>query len=268
MTEVVTDRRMDVAGGVADPPGSVAEPRPTSSALIRERALGLIQGLVADGIISGIDLRAFVPSANDPLDPESLRQDYESWFKSIGIEATAGRPFTLDRCPFTREELAKAAADGWIPVVSPKGLTAHQLAEAFRFRTWATADPLVTAPPEEEDLWFLTPGDLEPADANVPARDIRQRYEDSGMLGLSLQRYMIVVARLRHLTGQLPDYRWWVWIMRGRYDRSGYLIAGFDPNRMFSVHAWMPSFRASFVGSRPIRICERIAHPSDYRNSA
>jgi hypothetical protein len=238
-------------------------PAPTSTALTRERALGLVQGLLADGIISGTDLRSYVPSTMDPHDPESLRQEYESWFKAIGIETVTGRPLNLGPCPYTRDELVEAAADGWIPVVSPQGLSLDEAARLFHLDTWAASDPLVTSPPEEEDLWFLTPGGLIPTDPNQSARELRRRYEQEDMAGLSLQRYMIVTARLRHLTGQAPDFRWWVWIMRGRYDRSGFLIAGFDPNGRFSVHGWMPNFQAGFVGSRPIKICPRIAQPDD-----
>jgi hypothetical protein len=259
MTDVQTAKSPDLAAQAFPTP----PPAAPVSALTRDRALGLIQGLLADGIITGVDLRAYVPSVEDPLDPEAVRQDYEAWFRSAGIETVTGRRFTLGPCPFTREELADAAVEGWIPVVSPTGLRVEEVAAGLRFDTWATSDPLVTAPPEEEDFWFLTPAALVPEDGNTTAREVRQTYDRTGHLGMSLQRYMIVAARLRHLTGQLPDYRWWVWIMRGRYDRSGFLIAGFDPNQRFSVHAWMPNFQAAFVGHRPIRVSPRIAAAPD-----
>ncbi|GAB3984188.1 hypothetical protein V1634_34870 [Plantactinospora veratri] len=266
MTDTRTDNQIggSTTGASARDPYAPAR---SPSALTRDRALGLVQGLLADGIISPTDLRAYVPEVADPFDPESLRQDYETWFRANGIETVTGRKFSLGPCPYTAEELMQAKADGWIPVVSPKGLSLTETARTFHCDTWATSDPLVTAPAEEEDLWFLTPGDLVPQDANVSARELRQRYDKDGSLGLSLQRYIILTARLRHLTGQAPDFRWWVWIMRGRYDRSGFMIAGFDPNNRFSVHAWMPQFRASFVGARPIRICPRIAGPSDHNTA-
>lgn len=237
-------------------------PQRSDAGLTRNRALGLIQGLLADGIVSPLDLRAFAPDEVDKSDPEVVRQDYEAWFKALGIETVTGRPFTLSECPYTRAELSQAAVDGWIPVVSPKGLTMGELAETFHYESWATSDPLVSSPPEEEDLWFLTPASLVPEYSNCSAKEARQRNESGEMLGLSLQRYMILSARLRHLTGEQPDFRWWVWMLRGRYDRSGFLIAGFDPNNRFSVHAWMPGFRASFVGSRSITVCPRIAGPT------
>ncbi len=251
-----TQERLD-ANRQATPPGS------PPAALTRERALGLVQGLLADGIIAGTDLRAYVPAAVDPHDPESLRQDYEAWFKGIGIEMVTRRPFSIGSCPYTREELVEAAAEGWFPVVSPQGLTLDEVARMCGHQTWATSDSLVTSPPEEEDLWFLTPSSLVPEDPNVSARELRQRYDRDGLMGLSLQRYMIVAARLHHLTGQAPDQRWWVWITRGRYDRSGFMIAGFDPNGRFSVHGWMPNFQAGFVGARPIKICPRVAGPHE-----
>jgi hypothetical protein len=243
-------------------------PAPRDPMLTRDRALDLVQGLLVDGIISPTDLRAYVPAAVDPYDPEVLRQDYESWFQACGIEVATQRKFKLAPCPFVREELAEAAEQGWIPVVSPKDLTLPEVATTFQCPTWATTDPLVSAPPEEEDLWFLTPASLVPDDANSSARELRKKYEEHDLLGLSLQRYIIISARLRYLTGQQPDHRWWVWIFRGRYDRSGFMIAGFDPNNRFSVHAWLPQFQASFVGSRPIRICQRIALAGQYERAS
>lgn len=250
-----------------DQGGVAVESEQRRSTVIRDRALSLVEGLLADGTLTSLDLRRFVTGVEDPFEPEALRQDFESWFKAFGIEQVTGRRFSLGECPFTREELTAASSEGWIPVVSPQGLTLAEVSETLHLPTWATTDPLVTSPPEEEDLWFLTPGSLTPEDGNKSARELRKAYDAEGWLGLSLQRYMIVAARLRHLTGEAPDARWWTWIMRGRYDRSGFMIAGFDPNGSFSVHAWMPEFRAGFVGSRPIRICPRIAPPPDVRRS-
>jgi hypothetical protein len=227
--------------------------------LTKDRAIPLVQAFIADGILTGRDLARFVPSTDDPFEPESLRRDLEEWFVRLGIEIVTGRPFSLGPCPFEREELVQADRDGWLPLVSPKGLSLQDTSALFRFETWATTDPLVTSPPEEEDLWFLVPKTTTPGKGNVSAQEARKRGEADGYIGLSLQRYMIFAARMQFVTGELPDFRWWVWMLRGRYDRSGFLIAGFDPNQRFSVHAWMPSFRASFVGHRPVQVCERIA---------
>jgi hypothetical protein len=232
-----------------------------SVALTKERAIPLVQAFIADGILTGRDLARFVPSNDDPHDPESLRRDLEQWFVRLGVELVTGRPFSLGPCPFTREELEQADQDGWMVLVSPRGLTLGETSELFRFETWATTDPLVTSPPEEEDLWFLVPSAMTPERGNITAQEARKWGEAEGYIGLSLQRYMIFAARTQFLTGDLPDHRWWLWMLRGRYDRSGFLIAGFDPNRRFSVHAWMPNFRAAFVGHRPIQVCERIAEP-------
>jgi hypothetical protein len=231
---------------------------PANAVLSKERALSLIQALISDGILTGRDLAPFVPEADDPYDPEFVTQEFEAWFKGLGIELVTGRPFRLDACTFTREELEEAESKGSIVLVSPKGLSGREVGRLTHFESWAFDDPLVSETVEEEDLWFLTPLTTTPDAGNVSGRAIRRQYEEHGYLGFSLQRYMIFAARARFLTGKLPDQRWWVWLLRGRYDRSGSLIAGFDPRGRFSVHAWLPHFQSSFVGCRTIRIADRI----------
>jgi hypothetical protein len=239
--------------------GNGARTAAEEAGLTKERAIPLVQAFLADGILTGRDLARFVPTNDDPHDPESLRRELEVWFTQLGIELVTGRPFSLGPCPFTREELEQADRDGWLPLVSPKGLTLKEASALFRFDSWAIDDPLVTSPAEEEDLWFLVPKTATPAKGNVSGQEARKQIDEDGHVGFSLQRYMIFAARMQFLTGDLPDHRWWVWILRGRYDRSGFMIVGFDPNGRFSVHAWMPSFRAAFVGHRPLAVCERIA---------
>jgi hypothetical protein len=226
----------------------------------RQRALGLVQAMVADGILEGRDLGLLAPRDGDPCDPEWVRQDFLMWLRGLGAELVLNRAVDLADCPFSRGELEFARAQGLSPIVSPRGLTAEAVGRLLHFDSWAFTDPLVSSPPEEEDLWFLAALEDTPAHANVSARASRRQLEDSGNLGFSLQRYMIFCARYRFLTGRWPDRRWWSWMLRGRYDRSGILIAGFDPNDRFSVHAWLPHFQAPFVGTREIRLPNTISN--------
>ena len=90
----------------------------------------------------------------------------------------------------------------------------------------------------------------------MSAKEVRRMFEDEGKLGFSLCRYLIFVSRVKFLTGKWPDQNWWTWLLSYKYDRSGYLIAGFDREGKFSVHAWMPDFKAKFVGARYLYLPE------------
>lgn len=75
---------------------------------------------------------------------------------------------------------------------------------------------------------------------------------------MSLERYMVFIARMRYLTGQTPDLKTKVWLTHGRYEGKAMLISGFDSNRKLSVHGWMPNFQSPLVGCRSIFIPDHI----------
>jgi hypothetical protein len=218
----------------------------------RDEALNLVQAMIADGILGARDLSRFVPN-QQAGDGESLRQEWERWYVSMGIEAIIGRPLSLAACPFSQEEIAACEAAGEMILCVPRGVSRTQLGELFRLSTWALSDGMVSDTPETEDAWFRTSRSPSPPHINKSAVEVRRTFEDAGQLGFSLERYLVFAARFRHLTGKYPDFRYWTWLLRGRYDRSGMLIAGFDPLGRFSVHAWMPQFRASFLGARSLQ---------------
>ena len=60
----------------------------------RDEALNLVQAMIADGILGARDLSRFVPS-QQAGDGESLRQEWERWYVSMGIETIIGRPLSL-----------------------------------------------------------------------------------------------------------------------------------------------------------------------------
>ncbi|MBU4444666.1 hypothetical protein KJ656_06240 [bacterium] len=226
----------------------------------REQILNLIQAMIADGILKPQDLSRFLPSVTDPFNAEYVREALEKWYINIGIEGIIGRKFSLSRCPFNKNEIEEASKKNEIILCVPKGVTSKQLGNLFRFRSWAFEDMLVTSYIDKEDFWFKAPKTFEPPAkySNKTAKQIRRIFEDEGKLGLSLQRYLVFIARMRHLTGRLPDMRWWTWLLNSKYDRSAYLLAGFDPNGKFSVHAWMSDFRAKFLSARYAKISEGI----------
>lgn len=225
----------------------------------REEAVNFVRAMVTDGIILPQDLAPFTPRHSDPHDPEAVRQDWEVWYRGLGIETILDRRFTLDPCPFTAAEITSADQRGDLIICVPRGVTRAQLGMLVRLESWALADPLVSDTPETEDFWLQTPGASAPEHLGRSATDMRRALEDQRRLGFSLERYLVFAARYRSLHGRYPDLRYWTWLLRGRYDRSGMLIAGFDPLGRFSVHAWMPKFQASFLGCRWIEIPERLA---------
>lgn len=224
----------------------------------RDETLNLMRAMLAEGIIMPQDLARFLPSTDDPVDPEAVRRDWERWYIGLGIELITGRPFNLSACPFTRDEIEQAERAGEVILCVPMGVSRRELGQLFRIHSWALTDPMVSDTAEAEDFWFKTSRAPVPDHLNRSATEIRRLFEDEHKLGFSLERYLVFIARLRFLTSTLPDFRYWIWLLRGRYDRSGMLIAGFDALGNFSVHGWMPKFQASFVGARSAIIPDRI----------
>ncbi len=215
----------------------------------RDEAVNLVHAMINDGMLGPQDLARFVPKAC-ANNAETIREEWEHWYRGLGIETIIGRPFSLAPCPFPSEDVAAMQASDNIVLCVPRGLTRAQLGELFRLSSWALTDAMVGDTPESEDFWFTTSRSPSPPYLNKTATEVRRTFEDENKLGFSLERYLVFAARYRFLTGKYPDFRYWTWLMRGRYDRSGMLIAGFDPLGRFSVHAWMPNFQASFLGAR------------------
>lgn len=225
----------------------------------RDEALNLVRAMLTDGIIAPQDLLGLAPPMANARHPEALRQEWEQWYLAMGIETIIGRRFHLDPCPYTEEEIVAADAEGEIILCVPRGVSRRQLGELVRLSSWALTDPMVTDTMETEDFWMKASRSMTPPHLNTSAARARRIIEDEHRLGFSLERYLLFAARIRYLTGEYPDKRYWTWLLRGRYDRSGMLIAGFDPQGKFSVQAWMPSFQASFLGARSIHIPDRLA---------
>lgn len=225
----------------------------------RDEALNLVRAMLTDGIIAPQDLLGLVPRMTDAHHPEVLRQEWEQWYLAMGIETIIGRRFHLDPCPYTEDEILAADAAAEIILCVPRGVSRRQLGELVRLSSWALTDPMVTDTMETEDFWLKTPRSMTPPHLNKSAAQVRRMLDDERRLGFSLERYLVFAARIQYLTGDYPDKRYWTWLLRGRYDRSGMLIAGFDPQGKFSVQAWMPSFQANFLGARSIHIPDRLA---------
>jgi len=79
---------------------------------------------------------------------------------------------------------------------------------------------------------------------------IAHSIDNEGWVHFTLERYLVFLAAMKAQHGQYPDREYWIWITKGRYDRSGMLMAGIDRLGHFNAHGWMPQFEAGFLGAR------------------
>jgi len=221
---------------------------------LRYTALSLVQSFLNDQIITPQDLVPFATEQGDRNDPESVRQELEHWFITLGIETILGRKFSLARPPFTSSELAEAYARNEMILCVPRGISRRQLGQLFHLSSWALEDELVSESMEVEDFWFATSASPVADYQDKTAKGVQKIFEREGKLGMSLSRYMVFAARMRYLTGQTPDVNSWTWLIRGRYEREHMLIAGFDAHLKFRVQAWLPHFHSLNCGARFICI--------------
>lgn len=98
-----------------------------------------------------------------------------------------------------------------IVICVPKGLTRIELGKLFRLESWVLNDPLVTPVTENEDCWFLTPKSSTPEFLGEKGIDLEQRFDRENKINFSIERYMVFIARMRFLTGELPDQQYWIW---------------------------------------------------------
>jgi hypothetical protein len=229
-----------------------------SAIFLREQALETIRSMVEDKVISPLDLCKFIPEERDATDPEYLRGEMEVWYKTLGITEVVGGSFSLKMPYFTREEIRAAYENDEIILCVPKGVTRIQLGILFKLRSWALTDELIGNTTESEDFWFKTGNSLIPEYLDKPGNEIRKMYENEGKLGMSLERYLVFVARFRYLTGKTPDRSHKTWILNGKYDGKGMLIAGFDSKNSFSVHGWLPHFHTPQLGGRYVMIPDHL----------
>lgn len=226
--------------------------------LMRDKALSLVESLLHEQVITPQDLASFTKDVGDPFDPEYIRQEMQTWYRTLGIEVVTKSKFTLKRPPFTREELMEAHEQGEIVLCVPQGITLCQLGTLFNLSSWAFQDELVSDTTEVEDFWFKTKSSLLPDDLNKSGVDVKRTLERENKLGMSLHRYMVFVARIRYLMGEHPDIKHWIWLTRGRYDQKSMLIAGLDAHLKFSVHAWLPHFQGKLCGVRYAKIPDHL----------
>lgn len=229
-----------------------------SETKIRQHALGLIQAMIGDKIISDQDLLRFQTKTIDIYEPEFIRNEMERWYINYGIETVIKRKFTLDLPHFTKAEIQNAYEEGNMIICLPKGVTRKQLSELFHMKSWVATNEYVVDKVEIEDFWFQTKISTVPDYLDKTASEIRAIFSRENKLAMSLERYMVFVERMRSIYGILPDQKYKTWLLNSKYENSGILIAGQAPNQDLSAHAWMNNFHSPMVGARYVVIPDHI----------
>jgi len=186
----------------------------------------------------------------DINDPILVKKEMENWYVGLGITDITGKEFSLADCPFTKEEIVEANKKNEMILCIPKNLSKKQLGRLFRIDNWALDDDLVEEVIEKNDLWIKTKASESPEFIRETGVNITRKLREENKVLFSLGIYLVYIARYRYIYNKTPDSEFWIWINKGRYDRSGMLIAGFDRNHKFNVHGWMPHFSAGFLGAR------------------
>ncbi len=226
--------------------------------VLRNNTLQTIQAMIDDQIISRQDLIRFTSQGIDNTSPEYIRFEMENWYRTLGIENMVGNQFSLKTPYFSQNEIREAYENNEIILCVPKGVSRKCLGKLFNLDSWALEDELIGRTTEVEDFWFKTKSSQTPEHLDKPGLEIQRLYQGEGKLGMSLERYMVFIARMRYTVGKTPDTMHKVWLTHGKYEGKAMLIAGFDSKVHFSVHGWMPNFHTPQVGGRYVIIPDHL----------
>lgn len=221
-----------------------------------KQGINLVMQLIKDGIVVKSELLHTLQNNEVLTTAEKVRDEMETWYKNMGIETLTGVPFRLKLPYFTDDEIEEADRNGEVLLCLPGGIDAATLGKLFHMDCWALHDPLVTLKTEHDDFWFSTKKSSEPEFTDHTSREITKRFKDDDKLNMSIERYMVFLARMKYLTGAYPEESYKTWLPNTRYEGKGVLIAGIDSNSRFCAHAWMPNFHSPKVGGRYIYIVD------------
>jgi len=155
-------------------------------------------------------------------------------------------------CPFTDDERRDLERTQELLVYVPAKMRATEMCRRWGFQANADfdADRLIRYTMTEESHWFVASASRTPELMYKSAVAARRQYEDEGLHGMDVRRYLAFAATHRLVFDTLPDQSYWTFLLSGAYDRSGISILGFDAHGHLSHHGWMKDFKAKFVGSR------------------
>lgn len=163
-------------------------------------------------------------------------------------------------CPFTEAERQELEATDELLVYLPKRLRMAELCERWGIRCNVDFDNerMIRNIMKAEDQWFLCSASPTPEMIYWSGQRARRVYEDEGLHGMDMRRYLAFAATFKYRTGEWPDQTYWSFLLSGSYDRSGVSVVGFDTHGVLNHHGWMRNFKAKFAGSRYVVIAPRI----------
>jgi hypothetical protein len=179
------------------------------------------------------------------------------------VDDTFGAKYLADisPCPFTDKEIAELEKTGEMLVYVPAGLSASELCKMFDIKpnvNFEAEKSMIRTVMVDESHWFITSASKVPELLGQSGKAARRIYEDEGLHGMDLRRYICFCAAFRAKYGSFPDQTYWTFLLSGGYDRSGVSVVGFDRDGNLSHHGWMRNFRAKFCGSRYAILAPRI----------
>lgn len=199
--------------------------------------------------------RLAVESYLDTATCEKLREDISALYGDIPVAP----------CPFTASEIAELEETGEMLVYLPAHLSMRELCDRFGIKANIDFDgeKMIRNVMVKEDQWFITSASSSPELLYQSAQVAKRKYEDEGLHGMDVRRYLAFAATFKQRHGVFPDQCYWSFLLSGSYDRSGVSIIGFDVNGILNHHGWMKNFKAKFTGSRYIVIAPRLEITSE-----
>jgi len=170
-------------------------------------------------------------------------------------------PADIAPCPFTAAEIKELASTDEMLVYVPSGLSAADLCKMFGIRANVDFDvetTMIRTVMNDESHWFIAADSKTPELLGRSGKAAKRIYEDEGLHGMDLRRYLCFCAAFKARHGVFPDQTYWSFLLSGGYDRSGVSVIGFDRAGSLSHHGWMRNFQAKFCGSRYAVLAPRI----------
>lgn len=167
---------------------------------------------------------------------------------------------SISPCPFSAKEIGELDLHNELLVYLPAKLSMSELCQRFGIRANVNFDneTMIKNVMVNEDQWFVTSAQKTPELIYKTGVSAKRTYEDEGLHGMDLRRYLAFAATFKYKFGEFPDRTYWTFLLSGSYDRSGVSIVGFDSRGVLNHHGWMKNFKAKFLGSRYVVIAPRI----------
>jgi len=178
---------------------------------------------------------------------------------SMALRVYGDLPSTCP-CPFTARELAELESRNEMLVYLPSGISMSELCRRAGIQSNVNFDNdrLIRNVMVQESHWFICSSAKTPELMYHSGQAARRAFEDEGLHGMDMRRYLAMCLLFRHRFDALPDQTYWCFLLSGAYDRSGISIVGFDAHGVLSHHGWMRNFKSKFTGARYVVLAPRI----------